>query len=230
MFDKITKKLISDQVFDLLKESITSGDMKPGDKLPSEIELSKKFGVSRPSVKAAVDKLKAVGLIESRAGDGTYVKKYSLAEYLSNFPDWALKEDNIEQLLELRHAIDSASLALAIQRANAEDIRLLSDLCRQMIEAAARGAYEETARFDFAFHMQICKASRNRYFQMIYEMIENVIKEQIRIFSQNYLRAKEGMSYVDDHAVLLEAIRQKDYEMGEKALQSMLDRRTHMTA
>jgi len=225
MFDKVTKKLISDQVFDLLKESITSGDMIPGDKLPSEIELAKKFGVSRPSVKAAVDKLKAFGLIESRAGDGTYVKKYSLAEYLRNFPDWALKEDNVGQLLELRRAIDSASLMLAIQHANEEDIRLLSDLCSHLTESARKGDYEETSRFDYAFHLQICKTSRNRYFLMIYEMIENVIKEQIRIFSHNYLRANVGRSYVDDHAILLEAIRQKDYEKGENALRAMLDRR-----
>ena len=80
---QLKRKSISDQIFDILKEKIISNQWKPGDKIPSETELAASFGVSRLSARTAIQRLSALGLVEIRVGDGTYIKDYPLDNLLT---------------------------------------------------------------------------------------------------------------------------------------------------
>ncbi len=80
---KAVKKVnIGDQVYDQIKDQIISGSWASGEKIPSENQLMDIFGVSRGTVRQAIQKLSAVGLLETRRGEGSYVRQLGLTNYL----------------------------------------------------------------------------------------------------------------------------------------------------
>lgn len=74
MFQKIKPKRISDEIFEQIRKLIVEGKLRPGDKLPPERELATQMGVSRPTLREAINKLEARGLLEQKQGGGTFVK------------------------------------------------------------------------------------------------------------------------------------------------------------
>ena len=94
---------VSDIVFDQLKEMIVTQEWAPGDKIPSENEIAQMMSVSRVSVRSALQRLASIGIIESRQGEGTFVREYSTSrqlEHLKNFVKYKKSttdgKDNIE--------------------------------------------------------------------------------------------------------------------------------------
>ena len=87
VFQPIKPKKISEEIVEQIKHLISSGDLKPGERIPSERELATMLGVSRPSVREAIMVLEAMGFLESRQGGGTYVRSLTestIADPLSN--------------------------------------------------------------------------------------------------------------------------------------------------
>ena len=80
----ISKRNISDVVYEQLMENLIAGEWKPGDKIPSENELAAQLQVSRISVRSALQRLSSLGLVESRQGEGTFVCEFSGAQYANN--------------------------------------------------------------------------------------------------------------------------------------------------
>ena len=104
---QLKRKSISDQIFDILKEKIISNQWKPGDKIPSETELAASFGVSRLSARTAIQRLSALGLVEIRVGDGTYIKDYPLDNLLT---------EGSELLLSVREEDEMGAAPRALYR------------------------------------------------------------------------------------------------------------------
>ncbi len=227
---KIEKKNISDQVFDILKEYIVKGQFKPGDKIPSENELCSMLGVSRPSVNAAVNRLRAMGLVEVRVGDGSYVRYFSTNEYIENYADFITDTQNLSEILEVRRAVEFESAALAVARATDQDLDELKDLCDKLVEAKKQRDYEAAVTYDFEFHLRICHCSKNRYFPMIYKLIGSLIYKQIELFATTIYKREEeaGLDVVDDHVQLYHALRDRDVDLCRKILLEQTDYAAHM--
>ena len=102
MINRIVKSSVPQQVFDILRKEIVNGTYPIGSKLPSENELVEMLGVSRPSIKSAIHQLAFMGMVETKAGDGTYVKNFSTGEYLSKVIDFAIEPENEDELIEYR--------------------------------------------------------------------------------------------------------------------------------
>ena len=100
---RVMRNSVSDQVIAQMKENIETGTWLPGQRLPGEIQLCEIFGTSRVTVRNALQKLAGEGLIETRAGDGSYVRKYSLCDAMSriNIPG-SMTEREFRELLEFR--------------------------------------------------------------------------------------------------------------------------------
>lgn len=230
-FPKIERKNISDQVFDMLKEYITTGKLAVGEKIPSENELTRMLGVSRPSVKAAVERLRAMGLIEVRAGDGSYVKEFNTSEYIENWADFVMTNNDISELTEFRRTIELASLELAIDRANENDIRILGKLSEQLVEAFKAKDYDKGAKYDMDFHLQICRCSKNKYFIMMYELIANLIFKQVSQ-SSRYVHEHDASAFLfDDHVKIYEAILKRNKTEGLELLSKHIKKRdSHIEA
>jgi len=140
MFKPIRPKRISDQVFEQLKDLIFKGHLKPGEKMMTERDLAQALGVSRPTVREAINKLVNLGVVEHRQGQGTFVKspsddseKNPLAAIISD-PEFDLVE-----LLEVRLGLECNAATLAAQRATEEDIRALRSCLEDMISEVEQG-------------------------------------------------------------------------------------------
>lgn len=224
-FPRIERKSVSDQVFDVLKQYIVEGTFAIGEKIPSENELTRMLGVSRPSVKAAVERLRAMGLIEVRVGDGSYVKHFSTSDYIENWADFVSNEGDMSDLMEFRGAMELDSLELAIQRATDSDLAKLKELSEQLVDAFKRNDEELGVKYDMEFHLQICRCSKNKYFVSMYKLIGNLIFNQIRRLSLDVHADPKTAFVFDDHVQIYEAIRDRDLERGRDLLTKHILRR-----
>src|SRR5512138_2855760 len=123
-FQPIKPKKVSSQIADQIRESILAGDFSPGDKLPPERELAEMFGVSRPSVREALNILASSGLVMSYQGGGTVVQSLvdpnqgnALSELIRSQQERAL------EVIEVRKCMESWTAYYAAQRALPEDLR-----------------------------------------------------------------------------------------------------------
>ncbi len=160
VFQPIRPKKISEEIVEQIREMISQGDLKPGDRIPSERELSAMLGVSRPSVREAIMVLDAMGLVEARQGGGTYVRSLaetSLADPLSQMVE--ADPRLLPALVEVRKGLESWSACLAAQRADAKDLALLQELVGKMTHKAAKGVWDSD--LDARFHSAISAASHN---------------------------------------------------------------------
>ncbi len=226
---KIKKSNISDQVFDILKNNIAEGKFKVGEKLPSENELCAMLGVSRPSVNAAVNRLRAMGLVEVRPGDGSYVKSFSSSEYIKNYADLVKDVVDIQELLEIRRALDIESFRLAMERATVDDFNELKNITERYKKARIKKNYDAAADIDFEFHLKICRCSKNRYFTMMYELIGDLLRRQIKMFQESQERhGIDDTKIIDDHVRMYEALVKKDFDTYLSVLEDHTDYKAHM--
>ena len=153
---------VSDAIADQIKAQILNGILKPGDKLPAERELVEQLKVSRPSVREALLKLEAQGLIQGRQGEGTFVLD-ATASAITN-PLINLVKDNpgaLSDVLECRHGLEELATSYAAARANDRDRSLIQQKFQELEAAHAQRDHELEAKADAAFHMAIAEASHN---------------------------------------------------------------------
>jgi len=122
MFKSVKPVRVSDEIVKQVKSLISEGKLKPGDKLSPERELIKEFGVSRPSLREALNSLVAMGFLELK-GKRTYVKSVA-SESMQDPLSLLIKTDTqkIFDLIEVRKALEAWGAFLAAQRATEEDI------------------------------------------------------------------------------------------------------------
>lgn len=168
-----SKKSIPDQVFESLMDAIASHELKPGDRLPSEFELCEMFGVSRPSVKTAIDRLRLLGLLDARVGDGTYIREFTITDFWQLYSDLFSPEEEIQELTQLRLAIETSAFCCALAKNPIKLSGELSALTEKIQQAVLEGDIKKAARLDSAFHLAICTASENRYFIQIFQVYES---------------------------------------------------------
>jgi len=126
MFQQVRVSRASEEVVDQIKEAIYSRQLLPGDRLPSERELSEQFGLSRMTIRDALRVLESTGLVEIKVGasGGAYVREPNLemlSDSLSSF--LRLKKTTLLELTEARKIIETATAELAAQRATEEDLK-----------------------------------------------------------------------------------------------------------
>ncbi len=215
----VRKERVSRQVFDQLKEQIVKGQWPAGTKLPSENELSKQLNVSRVSVRSALQMLAALGLLETRHGEGTYVRELSGDLYLNAlFPLLALSKTNIFDVLEYRRVMDPGAVVLATERASTDDIAELERIYHKM--EADKEDYKAFAHADLEFHLSIAKATKNP----IFIKVNTIIRDILNASMEGIVRAlgiRDGLHY---HRQILQALRDRDASRAERLMREHVDR------
>ena len=135
---KIVKVSIVDQVCDAVKKDIMNGTWKAGEKIPSESELAEQFGVNRLSVRMALQKLNTLGLIETRVGEGSFVRDFSLGPFLSEISFIYSSDEKYREVRQLRELLEGDSINIAIQSATQEEIDELKQALDLYFEQAKR--------------------------------------------------------------------------------------------
>lgn len=218
----IKPKRISDQVFEQLKELIFKGQLKPGDQLMTERELAQSLGVSRPTVREALNKLVAMGLLEHRQGQGTFVN--SPADDAGKNPLAAVVNSHdvsLIDLLEVRLGLECNAAALAARRATEEDLRELEKSVEQMIEEIRSGQEGLGSGADLSFHMAIAYATRNvvqiHIMRSFYDMLFFGIKENLHHL---YADPSNLDRIIAQHQAVVAAIRRHDPEAATEAMRA----------
>ena len=153
------------RIVDSVTERIQRGALKPGDRVPSEPELMKEFGVSRTVVREAMSGLQASGLVETRHGVGTFVLAPPTAGPLLAVDLRHVKLRQVLAMLELRIVLESEAASIAAVRRGDEHLAQM----RAALEAfdAHRTVGSSTVEDDFRFHAQIAAATGNEYFEEV---------------------------------------------------------------
>ena len=212
------KIALPDQVYLQICRLIDSGDFPPGVRLPSELELSGRFGVSRPVVRSALARLNGEGIVESRRGSGTIVRRS-----LTNRPQRLPEINNIadlHQYYDFRIDVERCTALLAAERRTATDI----DRLKRTIEAAEKairsGDTGLAADSSFAFHRDIAAISGNRFHQTV---IDQLPKPVGLVASMGKVEQSDRLNLrllhaLDEHRVIFEKIAAGDGESAQRAM------------
>lgn len=164
-----TPELVMKQIL----KSIESGQMKPGDKLPTEHRLSEMFGVGRSTIREATSTLSMLGYLKSIQGKGCFVREDLDPVKATGF---ALQDiqavTNIIDLVEVREILECNVVRLAARRADSVDIERLQNACLKM--KATTGDLNRFVEHDFEFHIALARSSGN---QMILEMMKQIVEK-----------------------------------------------------
>jgi Transcriptional regulators len=205
--NKTTK--VYEQVIEQIKSKIKSGEIKKGDKLPSEREMSELIGVSRTSVREAIRALEVVGLVESKQGAGNYIKTNfdnSLFEPLSVM--FMLQESSVKEMYDLRETLELECAKLSAKNIEDNELALLTAIVDRMYLA---GSEEESLELDIKFHYLIAKASRNVLLINMLDVISQLMDEFIQKSRMQILHeGNTKESLLEIHENLLRALKCKD--------------------
>ncbi len=205
-------------VLDQVRRLIQKRRLQPGAKLPPERALAVQLKVGRPAVREAIKALSVLDVIESRRGDGTYVK--SLAALGGGWPArMQLTESNFNliELLEVRKMIEPRAAALAAGRS---DEKQLKSIERELLAQQARPHDRRTlARHDYLFHEAILRAAGNQVLCDVAEMLAPLLLKSREITGQT---TPDVPKIIAQHRTIYEAIRIGESELAERAMKDHL--------
>jgi GntR family transcriptional repressor for pyruvate dehydrogenase complex len=215
----IRKVSIAEEIAKQIMDLISSGTLRPGQRLPAERELCEHFGASRPSLREALRGLAIVGVLDARVGDGTSVALNG-GVFMRKVMELRMitEKHDIDNLLDVRLALEVMSAARAARNANEENLNELRELIAKM---KACGTNEtQFARLDAEFHVVIAKASGNT---MILDLVSMIRSQLIRALT-NALRSPNAIWHSnEEHITLLNAIERHDPDASRAAMLAHLE-------
>jgi len=204
-------------------ERIRGGQIRPGEKLPTESALMRQFGVSRTVVREALSRLQAAGLVETHHGVGTYALEASGgADFRVDPADIATVRD-VLVLLELRICLESEAAGLAAQRRSPQQLAEMRSALDEFRKCLAAGG--DTITPDFRFHLLIAQATANRYFADLMSHLGSAIIPRTRINSARIAHEdrEEYLARVNlEHEDIYEAILRQEPDAARAAMRTHL--------
>lgn len=207
MLTPIKPKRISDLVFEQLRDLIFKGRIRPGNQLMPERELAESLGVSRPTVREAINRLVTLRLLEHRQGQGTFVVSPAAEQNPLGVPHD--QEVSLADLLEVRLGLECNAVMMAARRATDEDIRDMERSVRDMTARIDAGELGSDA--DVAFHMAIAYATKNmvqiHIMKNFYDLLFYGIKSNLQYL---YTEPATLEIIIGQHNNILKAVRERD--------------------
>jgi GntR family transcriptional repressor for pyruvate dehydrogenase complex len=204
----VTERL-SDRLAEVLMRQIDDGALRPGDRLPTEAQLSARHGVSRSVVREALQRVKSRGLLHSRQGSGVFVATPPAHKALAFDPTVLESMAAVVQVVELRRVLEGEIAALAAERGTRVQHAGLRRALKAIDEAMAAG--REGVDEDMAFHRAIGEATGNPQFSRLLAFIEQYLREAMRVTKGNEARREDFMNQVrDEHRAIVAAIEARD--------------------
>jgi GntR family transcriptional regulator, transcriptional repressor for pyruvate dehydrogenase complex len=215
---RVTKISISDEIAKQIMDLISRGELKPGDHLPSERELCKDFGASRSSLREALRCLSIVGVLNARVGEGTSVAEDG-EKFLRKIIEWRLitERHDIENLLEVRMALEGVSAANTARHATAEQVEELRKLVAKM--RASLKDEKTFAALDLDFHVAMAEASGN---ELVFDLIALVRGQLLKALHKVLVVPHALPLALKEHAAIFGAIERRDPDGAREAMQKHL--------
>jgi GntR family transcriptional repressor for pyruvate dehydrogenase complex len=235
---KIEKVSAPDMVCEKIKEQIQSGVWRIYEKIPSENELAGVFGVNRLTVRIALQKLNTLGILETRVGDGTYVRSFDFDMLMQEISEFYITSKMLKDVSEFRMLLETECARLAVQRATDEEIRELKQICqrfeedvchyakfnRDSVEAAK--ALLSSVDNSLLMHCQICKMSHNMLLQYSFTVARGAIRKFMLNNAKNRIEnmgiGKDNIGVIY-HWKLYNAMEARDFSACEKVLSYLIN-------
>jgi GntR family transcriptional repressor for pyruvate dehydrogenase complex len=209
-----------DKIILQLKQLITSGQLKPGDRLPAERQLAEKLGVGRSYVREAILKLEFYGLLKTSPQSGTHVSGFSI-KVLDNLITDIIKfnRDDFTALIEARYYIELDAVKLAAERRTNDDIKDLESALADYELKAING--DDAVEEDMLFHIKIAGATKN---PVIESMMMVLIPDLIKNIVESKVCGKDrGKRAIAEHREILRAITTQNINAAKNAMAAHLD-------
>lgn len=215
----VIRTSISEEIAKQIIKLISTGELQPGQRLPSERELCAQFGASRSSLREALRCLSIVGVLNARVGDGTSVATDG-ETFLRRIVEWRLitERHDVENLMEVRIGLEGVSAANAALRASEEDIGRFQDLIAKM--KLARDDARKFAVLDVEFHIALAKASGNA---LVFDLVSMIRNHLVRVLPK-VLQLPNAMPLsTKEHIAIVAAIERRDAEAARSAMHAHLE-------
>jgi GntR family transcriptional repressor for pyruvate dehydrogenase complex len=210
-FKVIKKKSTLETIVQQIKEQIKKGILKPGEKLPSERKLSDLLGVSRASVREAIQALAFSGYLEVIQGKGTYIlevaTKYDeIVNFFSGFSNYSL-----DYLMEARIMLEGEFARLAALNASQEEINVIEKIFNEIAKSKDLNSFVVK---DLEFHLAIAKATHNPFMNGLMKIIgEMLYKETQRIIGRSRYTRENSIETIRN---LVQTIKQRNSEQAKE--------------
>jgi GntR family transcriptional repressor for pyruvate dehydrogenase complex len=215
----IKQNTVTEQVAQQLLALLSKGVLKPGDRLPPERQLAKEMNVGRTTIREALKLLTINGLLETRRGDGTYVRQ-DYIDTITQQLDWSMMLDShqVDLVLEVRIPLEIQVASLAAERATAQDLKQIEDLLEPVTLLPSGESSQPEA--DLQFHLAVVAASHNQLlYRLMYSMI-HLLKQYLELAS----RMTESIeSTRQEHANIYNAIAAHDARRAAEAMRAHLE-------
>lgn len=222
----IKRTTVTEQAIEEIKKYLMSGELKSGDKLATEAELSAMLGVGRSTVREAIRTLQAMGYVELRPGKGAFAKVTSEEEVLSlrdHAKDWfTVNERTLAEFLQVRHLVEPKAAELAakyIDQAGIADLQKELDRFETAVNRKENSA--ELASADRQFHILIVRESKNQLLYQFY-LQTNELFMQYSTRSFTLLNATAAKT-LQEHKKILSAIKAGDADGARDAMTEHLN-------
>lgn len=216
---RVARTSISEEIAKQIIKLISTGELQPGRRLPSERDLCEQFGASRSSLREALRCLSIVGVLNARVGNGTSVATDG-ETFLRRIVEWRLitEKHDVENLMEVRIALEGVSAANAALRASPEDIERFQDLLAKM-KLAAKDA-RKFAILDVEFHLALAKASGNA---LVFDLVSMIRNHLVRVLPK-VLQLPHAMPLsTKEHIAILTAVARRDADGARGAMHAHLE-------
>ena len=208
MIKPIPQNNVVDTIFDEIMQHIVSGEWKIGSKIPSENELAAKMQVSRNSLRQALNRFNALGIIESRHGDGSYVKSVDLTFYLKNiFPMVILSTYAALNVYQLQKAVQcEAASSCVCDLCTQEQLQELTELVEEMKRCDKMDDEDGFLQADMRYHEVFVEITRNPVLISIEQCVTQIMKGPLRTIVYPSVRGDSILM----HEMVLRGLRDKE--------------------
>lgn len=195
----LSRNTLSKQVVDRIVELLVSGELKPGDKLPAEMELMEQLGVSRPVLREALSSLETMEVIVRKTREGTYINNKIGSKPFSVMI--ALSSENLPAIIEARMSLELGLVTIAAEKITDEQLEEL----KETIEAIRNSKDDDYGKYDKEFHRNIALIANN---QIVEGFIFSLLLTHGKINSLIKIRERELT--VEHHEAIYEALAKRD--------------------
>jgi GntR family transcriptional regulator, transcriptional repressor for pyruvate dehydrogenase complex len=216
---------LTDKVVATLSEDIERGMLRPGDRIPTEVALMKQLSVSRSVVREAISRLQAARVVETRHGIGTFILPQQDKEDAVRLPDADLSSMiDVMAIIEFRIDLEAAAAALAAVRRTEQHLKQIAAALDRFEAELAHGSTHVVAH-DVEFHLQIARASGNRYFFDVLSQMGRGVSPRTRLGKAELAeldQIERLRNVLSEHQMIYQAIVRQDADDARAAMRMHL--------
>ena len=204
----------SRQVFDFIVQKMKAGEWKPDEKIWVEDEFVKNLGVSKSTVRKAIDELQMCGLVKKIQGSGTYVQPFDFTSGVRYVFPFTPKMDShdLNMMLGFRKYFEYGNVRLFAENHTQNDMKILEESYSRMKDSV--NDLKAFANADYDFHYQIAKGTQNEFIIKIFDILSDIMQSYL-FYQANSLGLDNGLEY---HKLILRWLKEEDYELAAQMM------------